>query len=305
MMTAGRYESGQRNQSERTLDGWKSEDGLRWRALVPFGVEIQHDLGAPLQALAADRFVGLWREAGLILAREQHLSMERQRELCALVGPILLRSGESGYLSTQNGSEASLSELRWHSDAAYTDAPLDAIALHAIDVVDDASSTCYISAEATLASLPPELRRRLDGRQVEMISPSYDLIGLRSCDRRDPVAQKRGIRPAIFRNPHNGRDCIWVNEMQAARVLGMEWEESRDLLHAIYDHLYQPHHVMEHRWRNGDFVIWDNVALQHMRGPLQDCGRRVLQRVIVAKEGVAPHVPLAASTSEAVAAHPL
>jgi len=274
------------------MDGWNSEDGLKWRALVPFGVEIDHDLDAPLQASAAGRFVCLLREAGLILARGQHLSMDRQRQLCALVGPILLRDGENGYLSTQNAAAASLSELRWHSDAAYTDAPLDAIALHAIDVVDGASSTCFISAEATLASLPAELRRRLEGRQVEMIAPSYDSIGLRSCDRPDPAAQKRGIRPAIYRNPHNGRDCIWVNEMQAARVLGMEWEDSRELLHAIYDHLYQPQHVLEHRWRNGDFVIWDNIALQHMRGPLQDCGRRLLQRVIVGTEGVAPHVAL-------------
>ena len=32
------------------------------------------------------------------------------------------------------------------------------------------------------------------------------------------------------------------------------------------------------------------VALQHMRGSLKGCGNRVLQRVIVGAEGVAPHV---------------
>ena len=279
-----------------TMDSWKSEDGLKWRRLMPFGVEIDHDLSAPVQVPVADRFVALVRDAGLILARGQRLSMQRQQQLCALVGPILIREGESGYLSTQNAVSASLSELRWHSDAAYTDAPLDAIALHAIDVIDDASSTCFINAQNTLVSMAPELRRRIEGKQVEMIAPSYDSISMRSCDRRDPVAQKRGIMPAIYRNPHNGRDCIWVNEMQAARVVGMEWEHSRELLHAIYDHLYQPQHVLEHRWRNGDFVIWDNIALQHMRGSLQDCGRRVLQRVIVGRQGVAPHVALVDAT---------
>jgi taurine dioxygenase len=273
--------------------GWNSQDGLSWRTLAPIGVEIDHDLSVPLQAAAAGRFTALLHQAGLILARGQRLSMPRQQELCALVGPILIRDGESGYLSTRNAAGAALSELRWHSDAAYTDAPLDAIALHAIDVVDDASSTCFISAQDTLASMAPELRRQIEGKQVEMIAPSYDSIGLRSCDRRDPAAQKRGIMPAIYRNPHNGRDCIWVNEMQAARILDMEWEHSRELLHAIYDHLYQPQHVLEHHWRNGDFVIWDNIALQHMRGPLQACGARVLQRVIVGRQGVAPHVALA------------
>jgi taurine dioxygenase len=83
-----------------------------------------------------------------------------------------------------------------------------------------------------------------------------------------------------------------VNELQSARVLGLEWEESRDLLHEVYDHIYQPSNVLEHRWRNGDVVFWDNIGLQHMRGPLKDCGKRVLQRVIVGTEGVAPHIQL-------------
>ncbi|MGO8711952.1 MAG: TauD/TfdA dioxygenase family protein [Rhizomicrobium sp.] len=259
--------------------------------MQPFGVELDHDLSAPLSGNQADRFVGLLWENGLVLARGQRLSMERQRELCALAGPILLRAGESGYLSTESGAGPSVSELSWHSDAAYTDAPFDAIALHAVDVVDDASSTCFMRAEDALDSLPPELRHRLEGKQVEMIAPTYDSIGLRSCDRRDPVAQKRGVLPAIYRNPHNGRDCIWVSELQAACVIGMAWEESRALLHAVYDHLYQPAHVLEHSWRNGDVVIWDNIALQHMRGSLKACGKRVLQRVIVGTDGVAPHVP--------------
>jgi taurine dioxygenase len=272
------------------MSEWFNESGLTWRALAPFGAEIALDLAAPLSAAQAQKFTALLWQHGFILARGQNLSMERQREICALAGPILIRAGENGYLTTDNASAASLSELSWHADAAYTNAPFDAIALHAIDVVDDASSTVFASAEQALEALPPALRRRLEGAQTEMISPSYEAIALRSCDRRDPVAQKRGLQPAINTNKHNGRACIWVNELQTARVLGMEWEESRDLLHEVYDRIYQPALMHEHRWRKGDFLIWDNIALQHMRGPLNNCGRRVLQRVIVGTEGVAPHV---------------
>lgn len=269
---------------------WISESNLTWRRLCPFGVELDCDLSAALEPPQAERFVDLLWKNGLVLARGQHLSMARQRELCALAGPILIRPGETGYLSADSNVQTSLSELNWHSDAAYTDAPFDAIALHAIDVVDGASSTCFVSTEQTLGTLPPELYRRLEGRRVEMISPGYDALGLRTCDRRDPVAQKRGILPAIRRNPHNERDCLWVSELQTARILDLEWEESRDLLRAVYDHLYQPAHILEHSWHSGDFVIWDNIALQHMRRPLQNCGKRVLQRVIVGTEGVAPHI---------------
>jgi len=265
---------------------------LAWCPLPIFGAEIDHDLSRPLTDGQSTELVRILWEYGLVLAHGQRLSMERQQEICALAGPILLRRGESGYMSTVAGVEASLSELAWHADAAYTDAPFDALALHAIDVVDDASSTLFVSAEQALASLPSHLRQRLKGQRVDMISPAYDALGGRSCDRPDPIAQKRGEMPAIFRNPHNGRDCIWVNELQAARIVGMDWEDSRDVLHEVYDHIYRPEHVFEHRWRNGDLVIWDNIALQHARGSLKDCGKRVLQRVIVGREGVAPHIPV-------------
>lgn len=277
------------------MSDWTHEAGLRWRRLQPFGAEIDHDhdLAPPLGAERAVALVGLLWRHGLVLARGQSLGMERQRELCALAGPILLRAGETGVMSNEAG-EISQAELSWHADAAYTAAPFDAIALHALDVVDEASSTLFVSAEDALDSLPAELRARLEGRTVEMISPDYRSIGLRTCDRRDPEAQKRGLLPAIHRNPHTGREGLRVSELQAARVVDMDWEEGRALLTAVFDHLYHPDRVLEHRWRSGDLVIWDNIALQHMRRSLRDCGRRVLQRVIVGTEGVVPHLPLAA-----------
>lgn len=266
---------------------------LATRALAPFGVEVLHDLSAPLSDAESKGLVALLWEHGLVLARGQRLSMERQRELCGLAGPILLREGETGIMDNAGG-EASTVELSWHSDAAYTRAPFDALSLHALDVVDDASSTRFVSAEQGWASLPEDLKRALAEARLDMISPGYDALGGRTCDTRDPVALKRGETPAVYRNPHNGRDCLWTSELQTARVLGMEWEESRDLLHAVFDHLYRPEHVLEHRWRTGDLLIWDNIALQHMRGSLKECGRRVLQRVIVGTEGVAPHIEQAA-----------
>ncbi|MDE8651039.1 TauD/TfdA dioxygenase family protein [Novosphingobium album (ex Liu et al. 2023)] len=260
-----------------------------FRGLAPFGVEIERDLSRPLAPSEAFHLTQLLRAHGLILARGQSLSMARQREICALFGPILDRAGETGTMSNDGGGP-SASELTWHSDAAYTEAPFDALALHALDVVDDASSTRFVSAEQALAALPPDLADALAGREQEMISPHYTRLAERTCDRRDPEAQKRGIRPAIVTNPHNGRRCVWVSELQTARLLGMDWEESRAVLHVVFDVLYDAAGVFEHRWRKGDLLIWDNIALQHARGDLAGVGRRVLQRVIVGTQGVAPHI---------------
>lgn len=266
------------------------EGPLRLRKLEPFGIEVLRDLSQPFSPDEEAQFAGLLWRHGLILARGQSLSMERQRALCALFGPILDRLGESGYMSNEPGGAAS-SAYRWHSDAAYTKAPFDALSLHALDVVDDASSTLFASAVAGYRALPGEIRSMLDGCEQEMIAPHQEKLAERTCDERDPFGYKRGIRPAVFEHPHTGERCVWVNEMQTVRLDGMEWEESRDLLHTIYDCLYDSANVFEHRWRNGDLIIWDNIALQHARSNLDKVGKRLLQRAIVGTEGTVPFIP--------------
>src|SRR5262245_10448516 len=114
-------------------DETKMADTLAWRKLSPFGAEVDRDLSQPLSPAEADELRDLFSEHGLILARGQTLTMERQQEICALFGPILLRKGENGYMSNEGGGP-STSAYCWHSDAAYTKAPFDALALHALDV---------------------------------------------------------------------------------------------------------------------------------------------------------------------------
>src|SRR5688572_7827733 len=172
-------------------------DALAWRVLSPFGVEIDRDLSRPLSETEADQLRALFRDHGLILARRQSLSMERQQELCALFGSVLRRDGEDGYMTNEGGGPAS-SQYAWHSDAAYTEHPFDALSLHALDVVDDASSTRFTSAELGYQTLPARLREALAAREQEMIAPHYTRLAERTCDRRDPDAQVRGVMPALY-----------------------------------------------------------------------------------------------------------
>ena len=268
---------------------WQSDCALTWRPLSPFGAEIDTDLSAPLSAAAQQRLISLLREHSLLVARRQALTMNEQRALLSHLGPILIREGESGYLSNEGEHDVARSGLSFHADAAYTDCPLDVIALHGVDVVDGASSTRFVSAERACAALPPPLHTALAGRKAEMISPGFGILAARVCDEPDPDAMLRGIRPTILTNPNTGRPYLNVSEMHTCRLLDMPTETSRALLHQVFAILYAPDNCYEHHWHKGDLVIWDNQALQHARGSLQAVGRRILQRVIVSEEGVAPH----------------
>jgi taurine dioxygenase len=220
----------------------------------------------------------------LILARGQTLSCGQQQALSALLGPLLDRSNETGFITTEMAHPSAIAEYPYHSDGAYTANPFEALSLHAIDVVDGASSTRFVSAERGYETLPEALRACLAEHSAEMIKSTYDAVDVRAYEKREPSASRFDERDAIRVHPHSGRKYIAVNELQTARLFGMDWEESHAALRAVFDHLYAPENVFEHVWRKGDFVVWDNIALQHARGSLESAGRRVLQRVIIGGE---------------------
>ncbi|WP_143012006.1 TauD/TfdA family dioxygenase [Sphingomonas sp. YR710] len=270
---------------EKDMAEWQIDNGFRWRSVEPFGAEIDHDLSQPLSGPVAERFVSLFREHHLIIARRQVLSRSAQENLLALLGPLMLnRQNATGFITTDMSHISATAEYPFHSDGAYTENPFEALSLHAVDVVDGASSTRFVDVEQCYQTLPPALRDQLQAHDAEMIKSTYDSVGVRAFEIRDPPAIRRDERPAVRIHPHSNRPYLAVNEMQTTRLLGMAWEDSRALLADVFDHAYAPQNIHEHVWHQGDLVIWDNIACQHARGSLEGAGRRVLQRVMVGGE---------------------
>ena len=96
-----------------------------------------------------------------------------------------------------------------------------------------------------------------------------------------PRGAPQARHPALLPHPDTGAPILYVSEMQTDHLVGMSSEESEQLLAEAFATLYRPENCYEHRWRPGDLVVWDNLALQHGRGPIVDGDRRSLRRVAV------------------------
>lgn len=59
----------------------------------------------------------------------------------------------------------------------------------------------------------------------------------------------------------------------------MSEAESRHLLDLFYAHLTRPEHVVRHRWRLGDVVMWDNRSTAHYANRDYGDARRVMHRI--------------------------
>jgi len=89
----------------------------------------------------------------------------------------------------------------------------------------------------------------------------------------------RFARPAIWTHPITGVPLLFVLRQQASHFDGWSCEQSDEVLDATFAVLYDPANVYEHHWRVGDFIVWDNLALQHGRAANPNTVRRSLRRV--------------------------
>lgn len=249
---------------------------------LPVGLEMEADLGQPLSAAEGLHLRELLHRHGLLLFRRQTLSQEQQIQLMAHIGGVLRTPDGIGYIST-SPTKGSLGtgELAFHSDLSFTSHPFKAISLHAIDVVDGGSSTRFADGARAHARLSRDQQLRLLERRALSVMP----VDMATDRVNEPIAPGMPQRwqPLVLPHPVTQAPILYVNQQHTSRIDGLEPEASAEMLRALFAELYAPDNVYEHRWHNGDLLIWDNLLLQHARGDLQNSGMRTLQRVVVAE----------------------
>ncbi len=239
-----------------------------------------HDPAAGWTRDLVDALRAGWDQRHLLVVRSVELTGEDQVAFTARFGPLVAERRAWGYVSNvRPDGIVREGALLFHSDFAFTRAPVSGISLHALQVPADGSPTLFADAVGAASRLPAELRARLDGRRVLNV---YDFT--QPDDRRTREADlapgsPRFAHPVIGPHPRTGVPVIYANELHSDRILGLPQAESEALLRELFGVLYAPENVYEHRWSVGDLVLWDNVALHHARRTIPLREPRTLQRV--------------------------
>lgn len=257
---------------------------------APFGIEIKVDLSADFSPEEKEELRRLYRRDGLILVRGQNLSMEQQLNACEIFGPVM-RGSRENYLVSNVHEEGLLGtrELLFHNDVPYVPAPYLGGSLHALEVDGDVSTTRFASGFNAWDRLPEDLKARIDGlnalhvraRAFTRRTRLTDLLPSDNC----------AVHALVGRQKETERCYIFACMDMAGCVIGMSEEESDALLEELFGYLYAKDNVYEHAWRQGDIIIWDNLAVQHARSEIQG-GKRTLQRVTIAEYGYWDQYPV-------------
>ena len=252
---------------------------MEFRPLHPdFGVEVlgfDIENGRSAEDIAA--LVETYDEHSMLLFRGAgRLSHERHVEVTSWFGPPppVDNMGDGNFVSVlHNQDMAGSMYLPFHSDLTYTEDPIRAICLQAIELPEKPTSTTYVSGIAAWASLPANLQLQLTGKTLRHFYKSR----IAEYDWPDFIAE----HPVRKAHPRTGKPVLFVTEHHANRILEMDEEPSQAMIEKLYTFLYAPERRYEHVWQFNDLLMWDNIVLQHSRTEISDPadGPRGLQRV--------------------------
>jgi taurine dioxygenase len=137
--------------------------------------------------------------------------------------------------------------------------------------------------------LPEDTKQKIAGlKAVHVYQSKYSprrLAGLSEESHRN--LPPPGVHPLVRTHPENGRKALFLNPVRMESIVGMEDPDALALIDELMQHATQKKYEYRHKWRKGDWVLWDNRSVMHQANPDYDMSeRRLLYRLML--KGEAP-----------------
>ncbi|MFT3715543.1 MAG: TauD/TfdA family dioxygenase [Gordonia sp. (in: high G+C Gram-positive bacteria)] len=175
----------------------------------------------------------------------------------------------------------------WHTDVTFMPRPPAGSVLRPLVLPPHGGDTSWADGELAYESLSTPVQRLAD--ELHAVHDGNREFGYYLRQRRggrgnlwdgEQVTDLAPVRHPVVRiHPETGRKALFVNPGFTSHIEGVTDAESRGLLDLFYAHLTKPEHIVRHRWRLGDLVLWDNRNTIHYANRDYLPQRRVMHRV--------------------------
>jgi taurine dioxygenase len=252
---------------------------VRAEVLDPVGVRVTGLQVADDPAAVAPWLRVLLAQHGVAVLPGQVLDDDAFVELLRGFGPLAFTAGETpldgypdlnvisnvGRWDTDNPPKSS-----FHVDTSYVARPPAITALRAVQVPEAGGATQFTNQYRAAATLPDDLRRRVEGRTITHVVTGVEL---------GPEEESSAEHPVLRPHPVTGREALFLTTpARCAAVSGLEKEEADELVALLLAHSTRPDNTYDHAWSQDDLVVWDNGCVLHRADHAGVVGDRVMHR---------------------------
>ena len=170
----------------------------------------------------------------------------------------------------------------WHSDVSWREVPSMASVLRAVEVPAVGGDTLWSDMYAAYEGLSAGMRAFIERlTAVHDFMPAFGRLlspeTLAEMRAKYPPVE----HPVVRTHPVTGRKLLYVNCSFTVRIVGMDLDESRDLLAHLTTRATLPEHQCRFHWRPGSIAMWDNRCTQHYAVQNYWPERRIMERVTI------------------------
>ena len=239
------------------------------------------DLSQPLSEEMFAEIHDAYLKHILVLFRGQHMTLQQQKEFCALFGGLEIHTNPKNthadhpeilVLSNvmKDGERIGAppdDEGAWHSDYAYLKAPCSASFFYAEVVPAEDGDTMFANMYAAYDALPQEMKDRIDDLKWRTHKEKTERLRLSWPPR---TADGKAVypdvsHPLVRTHPETGRKALFLcmRHVELTTIVDMEEAEGQALLQALRDFATKPPFVYSQNWQAGDALVWDNRCSLH------------------------------------------
>jgi taurine dioxygenase len=175
----------------------------------------------------------------------------------------------------------------FHTDHSNHPRPPKATTLFAVELPSSGGDTQYVNMHDAYGGLPEKTKQKIDGLKAVhsyLSKHSPRPLGYLSEESRRNLPPP-GVHPLVRTHPENGRKALFLNPVRMESITGMEDAEALKLIDELMQHATQKKYEYRHKWRHGDWVMWDNRSVMHQANPDYDMNeRRYLYRLMLKGE---------------------
>ena len=257
------------------------------------GAEVSNvDLARPLtpDTLADLRQALLdWK---VLFFREQDITTEQHLDFARNFGDLEVHPfapSKPGYpevLAITHDHKSKGRENAWHSDVTWRASPSLGSILRAIEVPPVGGDTLFADMYAAYEGLSDEVKAKLEGAVAvhdfghfrnALIRRGKSQAEIEVFNEKYPMVE----HPVIRTHPETGRRAIYVNVAFTQHIVGLDRDESDDLLKHLYAQAAIPEYQCRFRWQANSIAFWDNRAGQHYAASDYFPAVRKMERVTI------------------------
>ncbi len=259
------------------------------------------DLSQPLDRRAIATIRSAWLEHHVLTFPDQKLSDDDLVRITNYFGSV----GDDPYfvpiskktpvvaLTRRADEQAPVFAENWHTDWSFKQHPPIGTCLYSLVVPPVGGNTGFANQQLALAQMPDALRQRLENKvALHSAAAAYGPDGTygekdQGNDRSMKIlfseqANKSEPHPIIARHPESGAETIFGTVGYIHTILGLEKEDSRQLILDLYAWQTREEFQYTHVWEPNMLVMWDNRSVLHKANGGYDGHARELHRLTIA-----------------------